>query len=80
MKDVVNTKRDVIYFMNTKTSEFDQQKYIQKYNEEHYKTFKVNLKNDEMLDLEKILKENNLTKAQFLRNAIQEFKHSHNSR
>lgn len=49
---------------------FNQQKYIQKYNKEHYKTFKVDLKKEEMDLLERLLKKNNLTKAQFLRNSI----------
>lgn len=59
---------------------FNQQKYIQEYNKEHYKEFRVNMKIDEIKELEKLLKDNHLTKAQFLRNAIDELKHSHNSR
>ena len=50
--------------------EFNQVKYIQQYNKEHYKTFKVDLKIEEMEKLEKILKEKGMTKAQFLRDAI----------
>lgn len=53
---------------------FNQSKYIQEYNKEHYKTFKVDLKIKEFEELEKILKKAQLTKAQFLRNAIQNFK------
>lgn len=45
-------------------------KYIQQYNKEHYKTFKVDLKKEEFEQLEKKLKDNKLTKAQFLRDAI----------
>lgn len=59
---------------------FNQQKYIQEYNKEHYKEFRVNMKIDEIKELEKLLKDNHLTKAQLLRNAIDELKHSHNSR
>jgi len=58
---------------------FNQQKYIQEYNKSHYKTFKVDLRNEEMEELETILTSLQLTKAQFLRNAIKELKHSHNS-
>lgn len=58
---------------------FNQQKYIQEYNKEHYKEFRVNMKIDEIKELEKLLKDNHLTKAQFLRNAINELKLSHNS-
>lgn len=45
-------------------------KYIQEYNKEHYKTFKVDLKKEELEELNKLLLKCNLTKAQFLRNAI----------
>lgn len=48
--------------------------YKIKYNKEHYKAFKVDLKIDELKDLEKILKKKQLTKAQFLRNAIKNIK------
>lgn len=58
---------------------FNQAKYIQEYNKEHYKTFKVDLKVEEMQELETMLTSLHLTKAQFLRNAIKELKHSHNS-
>lgn len=55
-------------------SEFNQLDYIREYNKEHYKTFKVNLKSKELDDLNKLLKKHNLTKAQFLRNAIDTLK------
>ena len=45
-------------------------KYNQEYNKKHYSTFKVDLKKVEIEELNKILKRLNLTKAQFLRNAI----------
>lgn len=45
-------------------------KYIREYNKEHYKTFKVDLKKEELEELNKLLLKCNLTKAQFLRNAI----------
>lgn len=44
--------------------------YIQKYNKEHYKAFKVDLKKEEFAKLEKLLKKHNFTKAGFLRLAI----------
>lgn len=55
---------------------FNQQRYIQNYNKEHYKTFKVDLKKDEIEELENLLKKEKLSKAQFLRNAISQFKKS----
>ena len=54
--------------------QFNQIKYIQKYNKDHYKVFKVNLKNKELEQLEKYLKSHKLTKAQFLRNILIEKK------
>lgn len=50
--------------------EFNQQKYIQQYNKEHYKTFKVDLKKEELDNINMLLKEKNMTKAEFLRLAI----------
>lgn len=54
--------------------EFNQQKYKQEYAKQHYKSFLVSLKNEEIDELNKLLKKHNLTKAQFLRNAIEELK------
>lgn len=48
--------------------------YIIKYNKEHYRAFKVDLKKEELEALEKKLKEKQLSKAQFLRNAIKKLK------
>lgn len=45
-------------------------KYKQQYNKEHYKTFKVDLRIEEMEQLEEYLKKIHLTKAQFLRYCI----------
>ena len=53
---------------------FNQLKYIQGYNKEHYKTFKVDLKKEEFEELNKLLKEKDLTKAQFLRDAVDRLK------
>ena len=55
-------------------NEFNQQKYIQEYNKKHYKTFKVDLKKEEFDELNELLKEKNLTKAKFLRYAIDKLK------
>ena len=57
--------------------QFNQQKYIQEYNKSHYKTFKVDLRNEEMEELETILTSLQLAKAQFLRNAIKSLKKNH---
>ncbi len=54
---------------------FNQNQYIQQYKKEHYSIFKVNLKKDDMECLNKLLKEKGLTKAQFLRNAIDDLKY-----
>ena len=54
--------------------QFNQQKYIQEYNKTHYKTFKVDLKVEEMDELNNLLKKHKLTKAQFLRNSINKLK------
>lgn len=55
------------------------QAYIQEYNRKHYKAFKVDLRIDELEELNGILKKEGLTKAQFLRKAIEDLKLSHNS-
>lgn len=55
------------------------QTYIQEYNKTHYKAFKVDMKPEELEELNSLLKELGLTKAEFLRKAIQELKNSHNS-
>ena len=56
------------------SDKFDQKKYIQEYNKQHYKAFKVDLKVEELESLEELLKQHNLTKAQFLRDAIDKLK------
>lgn len=48
--------------------------YKAKYSKEHYRAFKVDLKIEELNELEKKLKEKKLTKAQFLRNSIKKIK------
>lgn len=53
---------------------FNQTKYIQEYNKEHYKTFKVDLKKQEFDELNEVLKKKKLTKAQFLRDSIEKIK------
>lgn len=54
--------------------------YIQEYNKEHYKTFKVDLKKDELQELNELLNKTNKTKAQFLRESIEELKKAHKTR
>ena len=56
--------------------EFNQKEYIMNYNKTHYKQFKVNLKNEEMNELIKLLKQNNLTKTSFLKKAIENLKNN----
>lgn len=54
--------------------EFNQKKYIQEYIKEHKKQFKVDLNIDEYNELKELLKKNNLSNVQFVRNAITELK------
>lgn len=58
-------------FMSNK---FNQQEYIQEYNKAHYKAFKVDLRIEELEELNELLKKRGLSKAQFLRDAIKEIK------
>lgn len=60
--------------MSMSDNKFDQKKYIQEYNKQHYKAFKVDLKVEELESLDELLKKHNLTKAQFLRDAIEALK------
>lgn len=53
---------------------FNKQEYIQEYNKAHYRAFKVDLKIEELEELNNLLKEKGLTKAQFLREAIERLK------
>lgn len=55
---------------------FNQKKYIQNYQNEHYSIFKVKLKKEEKKELDELLAAVNLNQAQFLRNAIQDLKTS----
>lgn len=53
---------------------FNLNKYKQQYGKEHYKVFKVDLKKEESEELENMLKEDNKTKAEFLRESIEKYK------
>lgn len=53
---------------------FDKNKYDIEYKKRFYSQFKVDLKKEEKEELDKLLIEKNLTKSQFLRNAIEELK------
>lgn len=53
---------------------FDKAKYDLEYKKKNLKQFKVDLKNEEMEELETLLRKFNLTKADFLRTAINELK------
>lgn len=48
---------------------FDQKKYIKEYNKNNYKQFKAELPKEEKEYIDKFLKENNLSKAEFIRKA-----------
>ena len=54
--------------------EFNQLEYKLKYSKEHYKVFKVDLKKEEMEELNKLLEKHKLTKAEFLRQSIENLK------
>ena len=53
---------------------FNQTKYINQYAREHYSRFHVDLLKDDKIELDKMLKEDGISKAEFLRNAIEEYK------
>ena len=55
-----------------KPMKFNQNKYIQQYNKEHYKAFKVDLRKEEYEALELYLRKIGITKAQFLRQAMKD--------
>ena len=55
-------------------NKFNQKEYIQEYNKKHYRTFKVDLKIEELEELNKLLEKKRLTKAQFLRISIEKLK------
>lgn len=56
------------------TKTFNQNEYINNYKKEHYSTFKVDLKKKEKQELDELLKQHNITKKQFLMDAIKKFK------
>ena len=53
---------------------FDKKKYDIEYRKKHKLRFVVDLNINEMYELNDLLKDKNLTKVQFLRNAIEELK------
>lgn len=53
---------------------FNQNKYIQEYIRLNKKQFKVDLNIDEYQELKELLKKNNLSNVQFVRNAINNLK------
>ena len=57
---------------------FDQKAYEQKYKKEHYSAFKVDLKRNEKEELDELLKSAKISKAAFLRNAINDLRESLN--
>ena len=57
-----------------KKEKFDKRKYDIEFKKTHYKKFAVDLDNNYYSDLCKLLKEKNLTKVQFVKNAYEELK------
>ena len=55
-------------------SDFNQNEYIKEYNKKHYSAFKVYLSKEEKEEIDRLLKKKNITKAQFLRDAIKKLK------
>ncbi len=55
---------------------FNQNKYIQEYIRQHKKQFKVDLNIEEYNELKALLKQNNLSNVQFVRNAISALKNN----
>lgn len=60
--------------MKESKTEFNQKDYIKQYKKEHYLTFKVDLSRETKIELDSLLKEKDLTKKQFLVNAMEELK------
>ena len=56
------------------SNKFDKKKYLSIYKKSNYKQFKVDITITEMESLNELLNKHNLTKAQFLRNAIEELR------
>ena len=50
--------------------EFNQQEYIKEYNKSNYKKISIYLKSDEFEELNKLLKENNLSKNELFKIAF----------
>ena len=50
---------------------FNQTEYIREYNKKHYSYFKVQLKKEEVEELEKLLKKLNMSKPDFVRRSIE---------
>ncbi len=53
---------------------FNQQKYIQEYNKKNYSRFLVDLPKKDKEELDKMLKEDGMSKATFLKIAIDKYK------
>ena len=53
-----------------KMSNCDQKKYIQEWKKNHKRAFKVDLNSEEYNELKELLKQNNWTCVQFVKNAI----------
>lgn len=49
--------------------EFNQKEYIKEYQKENYKQFKTKLKPNEMEEVNQFLKDNNMNKREFVKNA-----------
>ena len=57
-------------------NKFNKLEYDKNYKKQHKRRFEVDLNIDEMNELNKLLKDNNITKADFLRKAIIDLKNS----
>lgn len=53
---------------------FNQKKYTQEYNKKNYSRFLVDIPKEVKQELDKMLEEDGLTKADFLRKAIKDYK------
>lgn len=59
--------------VDQKKEKFNQKKYIQDFQNEHYIVYKAKLKPDEYQKIEEYRNKHNLNKADFLRKVIKEF-------
>lgn len=75
---IKHIQTDIRRDIKMEKEKFNFQEYQNQYDKEHYFAFKVKLKKEEKKELDDLLDKLGMTKAEFLRNAIEELKKSQN--